>query len=255
MSEADIKEYISNVYNSMYYGDYWEFSYYELTQGVVKSRITQLKPSTDYKVVVIPMDPDKFEYIGTMRTGGEFRTDSAIIADITITAGFDAYYDGDEVYAIEPDYCSSWQGWVVVPMSVEIEGEYSSYLYTMFSYVEGLENPAVYSDDVLLDTLYEVGAYWTPAYFRGEWDKDLMIAAVAFDMEGNPSPIYRHKFILTREGAGDAQEFVDYYMGSISSVKSVGVKSKAYIATSDAPKIELRTKVEGSSRGVKFAKM
>jgi hypothetical protein len=82
-----------------------------------------------------------------------------------------------------------------------------------------------------------------------------MIAAVAFDMEGNPSPIYRHKFILTREGAGDAQEFVEYYMASISSVKSVGVKSKAYIATSDAPKIELRTKVEGSSRGVKFAKM
>ena len=201
------------------------------------------------------MDENEYSYTGSMRVVGEFTTKEAVIADITITAGFDAYYDGDEVSALEPDYLSNFQGYAILPMSVSIEGEYSRFLYTIFNYVEGLENPAVYSDDVLLDTLYEVGAYWTPAYFRGEWDKELMIAAVAFDMEGNPSPVYRHKFILTREGAGDAQEFVEYYMGSISSVKSVGAKSKAYIATSAAPKIELRTKSEGSSRGVKFVKM
>ena len=254
-TEEEIKEYINEVYNSYYYADYWEFSYYELTQGVSDSYLSQLHPSTDYKVVVVPMDENEYLYTGSMRIVGEFTTKEAVVADITITAGFDAYYDGDEVSALEPDYLSNYQGYAILPMSVSIEGEYSRFLYTIFNYVEGLENPAIYSDDVLLDTLYEVGAYWTPAYFRGEWDKDLMIAAVAFDMEGNPSPIYRHKFILTREGAGDAQEFVDYYMGSISSVKSVGVKSNAYIATSDAPKIELRTKSEGSSRGVKFVKM
>jgi hypothetical protein len=45
----------------------------------------------------------------------------------------------------------------------------------------------------------------------------MMIAAVAFDFEDNPSPVYRERFICTREGAGDAQEFVDYYMGTTSS--------------------------------------
>ena len=217
MSEADIKEYIQKSYNSIYYGDYWEFSYYELAQGNVNSRISQLMPSTEYKIVVVPMDPNKFEYIGAMREGGFFRTEEAIIADITITAGFDAYYDGDEVYALEPDYCSSWQGWVVVPMSVNIEGEYDGFLYTMFSYVEGLENPEIYSDNMLIDNLYNVGAYWSPAYFRGEWDKTIMIAAVAFDYEGNPSPVYRSVHTFTRDGAGDAQEFVDYYMGTITT--------------------------------------
>lgn len=217
MSEADIKEYIQKSYNSTYYGDYWEFSYYELAQGRVSSRISQLMPSTDYKIIVVPMDPDKFEYIGAMREGGFFRTEEAIIADIKITAGFDAYYDGDEVYALEPDYCSSWQGWVVVPMSVNIEGEYDGFLYTMFSYVEGLENPEIYSDNLLIDNLYNVGAYWSPAYFRGEWDKTIMIAAVAFDYEGNPSPVYRSVHTFTRDGAGDAQEFVDYYMGTITT--------------------------------------
>jgi hypothetical protein len=217
MTEEDIKAYILNSYNSTYYGDYWEFSYYELAQGAVDSHITHLKPSTDYKIVVIPMNPNTFEYLGTMRSGGEFRTSDAVIADITITAGFDAYYDGDEVYAIEPDYCSSWQGWVVVPMSVTIDGEYSSFLYTMFEYVDGLEDAEQYSDDLLIDNLYNVGAYWTPAYFRGEWDKTIMIAAVAFDYDGNPSPVYRSVHTFTREGAGDAQEFVDYYMGTINT--------------------------------------
>ena len=217
MTEEEIKEYILNTYNSAYYGDYWEFSYYELAQGGVDSRISQLKPSTDYKIVIIPMNPNSFEYVGSMREGGFFTTEEAIIADIKITAGFDAYYDGDEVYALEPQYCSSWKGWVVVPMSVDIEGEYSGYLYTMFSYVEGLENPELYSDDLLIDNLYNVGAYWSPAYFRGEWDKTIMIAAVAFDYDGNPSPVYRSVHTFTRDGTSDAQEFVDYYMGTITT--------------------------------------
>lgn len=229
MTEEDIKAYILDSYNTTYYGDYWEFSYYELAQGAVKSHITHLKPSTDYKIVVIPMNANSFEYLGSMRSGGEFKTDDAVIANITITAGFDAYYDGDEVYAIEPDYCSSWRGWVVVPMSVNIEGEYSSFLYTMFEYVEGLEDAEQYSDDLLIDNLYNVGAYWTPAYFRGEWDKTIMIAAVAFDYDGNPSPVYRSVHTFTRDGAGDAQEFVDYYMGTINTF-SANSKSELNIS-------------------------
>jgi hypothetical protein len=102
-------------------------------------------------------------------------------------------------------------------MSVNIEGDCAGYLYTMFSYVEGLENPEIYSDDLLIDNLYNVGAYWSPAYFRGEWDKTIMIAAVAFDYDGNPSPVYRSVHTFTRDGASDAQEFVDYYMGTITT--------------------------------------
>ena len=224
MSEEEIKDYIWETYNEAYYGDYWEFSYYELAQGKVSSRLSQLKPDTEYHIVIIPMNPDNFEYTGTMRTGGEFRTEVAIIADIKITAGFDAYYDGDEVYAINPDYFSNYQGQVILPMTVEIEGDYSGYLFTIFTYQEGLEDPAKYSDDILIDNLYNVGAYWSPAYFRGAYDVEMMIAAVAFDYDDNPSPVYRERFICTRDGAGDAQEFVDYYLGGTSAV-SMSLKS------------------------------
>ena len=260
MTEEDIKAYILDSYNTTYYGDYWEFSYYELAQGEVKSRISHLKPSTDYKIVVIPMNPDTFEYLGSMRSGGEFTTGDAVIADITITAGFDAYYDGDEVYAIEPDYCSSWRGWVVVPMSVNIEGEYSSFLYTMFEYVDGLEDANKYSDDLLIDNLYNVGAYWTPAYFRGEWDKTIMIAAVAFDNDGNPSPVYRSVHTFTCDGAGDAQEFVDNYMSSITtslSMNSLVVDRRLLLVASDA-NVECQKPTKStvkSTSGIGFERM
>ena len=226
-TEEDVKAYIEHSLNSYYYGDYWEFSYYELAQGAVSSRLSQLKPLTDYKIVIIPMNSDRFIYMGSMREGGWFTTTEAIIADITITAGFDAYYDGDAVSALEPTYLSNYQGCVILPMSVSIEGEYNNFLYTIFTYNDGLEDPALYSDDLIIDNLYSVGAYWSPAYFRGQWDVEMMIAAVAFDKEGNPSPVYRHRFICTRDGAGDAQEFVDNYLGNIKTFASTRSESKA----------------------------
>ena len=216
-TEEEIKAYILDTYNKAYYADYWEFSYYELAQGAVESGLGQLTPNTDYKIVIVPMNPNAFEYTGSMRTGGEFTTEEAIIADLKIEVAFEAYYDGDEAYAIEPNYMSSWQGWVIIPLTVKVEGSYSGYLYTIFNYVDGLEDPEVYSDDRLIDNLYEVGAYWSPAYFRGVWDTPLMIAAVAFDYDGNPSPVYRECFTCTHEGAGDAQEWIDYYMGTIKT--------------------------------------
>ena len=243
-TEEEVKAYIQNLYDKSYYGDYWEFSYYEITRGAVSSRLSQLKPSTEYKIVIYPMDPDKFAYTGSMREGGKFTTTDAVVADITITAGFDAYYDGDAVAALEPNYLGGYKGYVILPMSVDIQGESSGYLYTIFTYQEGLEDPELFSDDLLIDNLYSVGANWSPAYFRGQWDVEMMIAAVAFDKEGNPSPVYRERFICTREGADDAQEFVDYYMGTITTYAST------YSASSREDKLGLNSLVIASDTEV-----
>lgn len=252
-TEEQIKAYIQDLYNSYYYADYWEFSYYEVTQGATSSYVSQLRPSTTYKVVIVPMDPYEYEYTGSVRYVGEFTTKDAVLADIEITAGFDAYYDGDEVYALEPDNLSSFQGYAILPMSVNIDGEYSRYLYTIFNYVDGLEDPLKYDDDILLETLYEVGAYWTPAYFRGEWEKDLMIAAVAFDMEGNPSRVYREKFYLTREGAAPAQEFVDYYM-SRGSTSALSADNRCVKSAVVAPQLKPRVERVAHERKMHFFK-
>ena len=249
-TEEEVKAYIENAIDRYYYGDYWEFSYYELAQGRVESRLSQLSPNTEYKIVIMPMHADRFIYMGSMREGGYFTTNEAIVADIAISAGFDAYYDGDEVYAINPQYFSNYQGQVILPMSVEIDGDYSGYLYTIFTYQEGLEDPEQFSDDTLINNLYNVGANWSPAYFRGQWDVEMMIAAVAFDKAGNPSPVYRERFICTREGAGDAQEFVDYYLGEIT--RSV-VANDGALSVAEAPQMGVSTKHMCLDKGVKFS--
>ena len=251
-TEEEVKAYIESTLNGYYYGDYWEFSYYELAQGKVESRLSQLTPNTDYKIVIVPMHADRFAYLGSMRQGGYFTTNEAIVADIAISAGFDAYYDGDEVYAINPQYFSNYQGQVILPMSVEIDGEYGGYLYTIFTYQEGLEDPEQFSDDMLIDNLYNVGANWSPAYFRGQWDVEMMIAAVAFDREGNPSPVYRERFVCTRDGAGDAQEFVDYYLGEIT--RSM-ITSDAALDVANAPQKGIATKRMCIDKGMRFSRM
>jgi hypothetical protein len=137
-------------------------------------------------------------------------------------------------------------------MSVEIDGEFSGYLYTIFTYQEGLEDPEVFSDNLLIDNLYNVGATWSPAYFRGEWDVEMMIAAVAFDMDGNPSPVYRERFICTRDGAGDAQEFVDYYLGEITRTM---IAKDAALNIANAPSQRVATKQMCLDKGMRFSVM
>lgn len=239
-TDEDIKAYIEQTINSYYYGDYSEFGWEELTQGEISSYLSQLRPSTTYQVVVVPMARHKHEYTGSIRRVGEFTTDDAVIADITITASFDAYYDGDELNAISGDEWNFeiYAGYAVIPMHVVVDGNNSGYLYTIFDYVDGLDDPARYDDDTLLDALYEVGTYWAPAYFRGAWDKPMMIAAVAFDEAGNPSRVYRDCFTCTREGAADAQEFIDTYMGgSGTSAMPLSTMLNESLVVASAPQI------------------
>ena len=145
-------------------------------------------------------------------------------------------------------------------MSVEIEGEYGGYLYTIFTYQEGLEDPEQFSDDMLIDNLYNVGANWSPAYFRGVWDVEMMVAAVAFDKEGNPSPVYRERFVCTRDGAGDAQEFVDYYLGEITRA-SMPLRSLVVNDMAEAAKVVSyaeKSPVERGNKGgnsIEFVRM
>ena len=110
----------------------------------------------------------------------------------------------------------------------------------------------MFSDNLLIDNLYNVGATWSPAYFRGEWDVEMMIAAVAFDMEGNPSPVYRERFVCTRDGAGDAQEFVDYYLGEITRTTT----SRGHLAVEAAPAKQYAiAKRLPNARGMAFEKI
>ena len=95
----------------------------------------------------------------------------------------------------------------MVPVSITIDGEYSSYYYTMFEYETNLENPDVYPDAMLYQTLVYYGVnYAEKVNFRAPWNKAVMIAAMAIDKEGRYSRVYRQKVTFKKYQASDINE-------------------------------------------------
>ena len=207
-STADyVKEDILDLLNRSYYGDMYEFSYYELSQGKSTGTISFLAPDTEYKVAAVVMDHETGEFLADVIFSEPFRTGPENYADITVTAGYDKFYNGDDLYEINPDAGAQYQGYALVPVTITIEGEYSSYYYTIFEYMTGLEDPEKYPDAMLYETLVYYGVNYTQtAKFRAPWNKTVMIAAMAIDKEGRYSRVYREKCQFKKYNASDIQD-------------------------------------------------
>lgn len=220
----DVRNDIRNMINNSYYGDMYEFSYYELSQGKSNGKISFLAPETEYRVAAVVMDEDTGEFLADVIFSEPFCTTEAVYADITITATFDKFYNGDDLYAISPDAGAQYRGYAMVPVSITIDGEYSSYYYTMFEYETGLENPDVYPDAMLYQTLVYYGVnYAEKVNFRAPWNKAVMIAALAIDKEGRYSRVYRQKVTFKKHQAADINELFSRaaHSAPVNCVKSV----------------------------------
>lgn len=86
------------------------------------------------------MDDETGEYLSEVHFSDTFTTTEMVYADIEVSCGFDAYYDGDLLAAASEEY-AIYAGYAMVPLKIELEGEYGEYYYTMFQYMEGLEDP------------------------------------------------------------------------------------------------------------------
>jgi hypothetical protein len=125
----------------------------------------------------------------------------------TITASFDKFYDGDDLYDLNPDAGAQYKGYAMVPVSISIDGDYKSYYYTIFEYVTGLEDPAKYPDAMLYETLVYYGVYYAESVnFRAPWNKAVVIAAMAIDNEGRYSRVYRQKYTFRKGNASDIND-------------------------------------------------
>ena len=136
-----------------------------------------------------------------------FTTGEENYSPTTITASFDKFYDGDDLYDINPDAGAQYRGYAMVPVSISIDGDYKSYYYTIFEYVTGLEDPAKYPDAMLYETLVYYGVYYAESVnFRAPWNKAVVIAAMAIDNEGRYSRVYRQKYTFRKGNASDIND-------------------------------------------------
>lgn len=198
---------ISRLIDETYYGDMYEFSYWELSQGKSTGTVSFLAPETEYKVAAVVMDDETGAFLADVVFSEPFSTTEADYADITITASFDKFYNGDDLYELNPDAGAQFKGYAMVPVTVSIDGDYKSYYYTMIDYVTGLENPEVYPDAALYETLVYYGVYYSETVnFRAPWNKAVMIAAMAIDNEGRYSRVYRQKYTFRKYNASPIED-------------------------------------------------
>lgn len=208
-----VKQAIEKKFKEEYYSDMWEFSY-ELTISDDSGYLNFLSPDTEYKIgaIVIDRNSETLDFLGYVKFSDKFTTPEAKISSTTVTCGFHEYYDGDDIARLEPDKFGGMAGYPWIPLKIDIDGEYGAYYYTLFDYIDGLDDPAKYPDSMMYDQLISVG--WSTSemmYFRGQWDRPLMIAAMAIDLDGNYTTVFRKKFTLSKSGAAPAENFVNSY--------------------------------------------
>lgn len=230
----EVKQDVADLIDKVYYGDLYEFSYYELSQGKSSGSVPFLAPETQYKVAAVVMSDKTGEFLADVIFSEPFSTGEENYSDITITATVDKFYKGDDLYDINPNAGAQYKGYAMVPVSISIDGEYSSYYYTIFEYVTGLEKPELYPDAALYQTLVYYGVnYATSVNFRAPWDKAVVIAALAIDKEGRYSRVYRKKYTFRKYNASPISDLL--------STKSafVGADVKVPYALPDM-KVELK---------------
>ena len=201
----DAKNYIQNVIIKRGYdNDYSVFASWELTQGDETTTVWDLAPDTDYKLGVVIMDFDKCEFLSDVHFSEVFHTDAVMYADITISVEIDKYFNVDDLVAAGYEGFKMYEGNAMIPVKVNIEGEYSEFYYDFYG--NDLTDTEDYPDDIFYEYLWDGAPYESASFFL-PFDKVMTVVAVAYDDMRNPSPLYREMVCFTREGCSTVEEY------------------------------------------------
>lgn len=215
-TESDVKSDIERVIDELYWGDWEEFRYGELSRGTSSGTVDYLAPETEYKVAAVIIDENTGEYLTEVIFSDVFKTKAMTYANIQLAAKIGKYYDGDELAAAVEDTYDQYKGYAYLPVSLMIDGDYAEYYYTIFAYEDGMDDVSVYPDSYLYSSLVRYGVYYmTEVNFRADWDTPLLLAAVAIDHNGNYSRVFRKKFTVTRDEASPITDLIGQQVKSM----------------------------------------
>ena len=251
----DAMDYIQNVIIKRGYdNDYAVFASWELTQGDETTTVWDLAPDTDYKLGVVIMDFDKCEFLSDVHFSEAFHTDAVTYADITISVDIDKYFDVDELVAAGYEGFSMYAGNAMIPVKVNIEGDYSEFYYDFYG--NDLTDTEDYPDDIFYEYLWDGAPYESASFFL-PFDKVMTVVAVAYDEMMNPSPLYREAVCFTKEGCSTVEEYEAMQSSATRSAivpKSIvvnenvvmpqGAEAKTPAIYSELVSTEMKTKAE-----------
>lgn len=204
----DAKTYIKDVVLAKYYsGDIAAFSSWELTQGYITTTAYDLYPETDYKIGVVIMDYDTAEFVTEMVFSDVFTTKAMEYADINISVEWSEYWDGAALFEYGYSQFEGCDNEAVVPMSVNIEGEYEEFYFAVYN--RDLTDEITFPDDMFYEDL-NMGYTLKSMIMSVPMDTEMTVVAVAYDAMFMPSKLFRKIIYLTKDGASSPETFAAY---------------------------------------------
>ena len=205
ITAEEAKSYIHDTILGKYYeGDIPAFSSWELTQGYLTTTAYDLLPETDYKIGVVIMDYDTAEFITDMVFSEVFTTEAMQYADINISVEWSDYWDGEALFNYGYSQFEGCDNEAILPVSVNIEGDYDEYYYAIYS--RDLTDEQTLPDEMFYDDLSQ-GYSIKSMIVSVPFDTEMTIVAVAYDAMFMPSKLFRELIYLTKEGVTPVEEF------------------------------------------------
>lgn len=136
----------------------------------------------------------------------EFTTEDGIPADISILVEHDRYFDGTQIAELYPDDYADAYGLAVLPLTVTTQGEPAErVLY--YIYEGDLTSDFILPDNEAIAALLRDGISQESVSFFLPYDDESTLLAFAIGADGNYSPVYREKIVLTEEGVSPVEDF------------------------------------------------
>ncbi len=203
----EAKAYIRTIIDNYYEGDIPAFSSWELTQGYITTTAYDLRPETDYKIGVVIMDYDTAEFITDMVFSEVFTTTAMEYADITISVEWDEYWDGEALFEYGYTQFEGCDNEAIVPLSVNIEGEYEEFYFAVYN--RDLTDENALPDDMFYEDL-NMGYSLKNMIMSVPMDTEMTVVAVAYDAMFMPCKLFRKVIYLTKDGASEPETFKAY---------------------------------------------
>lgn len=174
-----------------------------LRRGDTSVEAGELEASTSYTLLA-------FGYVKGKATTGlfsvEFTTEDGIPADISILVEQDRYFDGTQIAELYPDDYADAYGLAVLPLTVTTQGDPAErVLY--YIYEGDLTSDFILPDNEAIAALLRDGISQESVSFFLPYDDESTLLAFAIGADGNYSPVYREKIVLTEEGVSPVEDF------------------------------------------------
>lgn len=191
------------------------------------SYLKMLEPGTTYYVWVACID-EFGEVEADVYISDPIETLPNQLSNATVTATIDKYFDGDELYAMNPDKYADYQGKAYVPVTFTATD--ASIWYGTLVEEDPSDPTSAISDAEIIEILTNGSGTYCPTgkIYLCNWDVENTILGVGVGADDNTGVLLRQTYTFTKEGAAPASEFVDPSMSSVRTQAFVGAK---YVAT------------------------